>query len=108
MLPLVLALLVFTGCDSDGLDANGDARVTIEGEVTDDSGFGKTAAAIEGAVVTAATVQSDGSLQSLSGEATTNAEGRFALDIEAPSDLTVVIAEKGSFTSKVLVATESR
>ena len=108
LLPLVLALLVFTGCDSDGLDGNGDANVTIEGEVTDDSGFGKTATAIEGAVVTAAAVQSDGSLRTLSGQATTNAEGRFSLNIEATADMIVLTAQKTNFASKVLVAVESR
>lgn len=107
LLPFVLALLLFVGCDSDSL-GGGDAEVSIQGQVSDDSGFGKTAATIEGATVTAATIESDGSLSTLSGEATTNAEGRFTLDVENTDELTLLTAEKGSFSSRVIVATDYR
>ncbi len=81
----------------------GGESVRVEGQVTDDAGYGKTMANVEGAVVTAAAVSADGSTRALDGSATTNAEGRFALDVETDADVMVLTAAKDAFTARVLV-----
>lgn len=99
-----------------GCDSGGDvATVRLEGRVTDAQGYGETGgpgkqgvaavqAAIEGAVVTAARLQGNGTLQPLEGQAQSDATGAFALNVAARSgDLLMLRAEKGSFRSAVLV-----
>lgn len=103
---IALALLI-TGCD----DATGpgiDGETTFKGQVTNDAGFGKTAADVEGAVVTASNVAASGSTNRLEGQATTNAEGRFELNAQDAGDEVVLEATKNSFTSKAMVYTEGR
>ncbi len=95
------ALLV-TGCDNaTGPDVEG--QTTFEGRVTDNAGFGKTTAPIEGAVVTASNVTASGSTNRLEGQATTNAEGRFELHAQDTGDEIVLAAEKTNFASKTMV-----
>ncbi|NNE68834.1 MAG: hypothetical protein HKN29_00570 [Rhodothermales bacterium] len=104
--PAILAFtMLLTGCDSDsnvtGPDSgNGDR--TVSGFVTDDAAS-KSAGNIEGAVVTAAEINSQGQIQAAEGEATTTASGQYTLETSADSDFMIVTATKGDFTSKVLV-----
>lgn len=112
---LIFALflvLVFTGCD-DGTSIttppDGDSP-TFQGRVSDDAGYGKTTPAVEGAAVTAAAVESNGSLRTLAGEVITDAEGRFVLTVEeeADADFYVLSAAEGDFRSQVLVSAEGQ
>lgn len=96
---LVIAFLL-TGCDSNGTTSG--TVVTFQGRVTENPGFGKRAA-LDGAVVTAANLRTDGSLSGLRGEATTDAQGDFSLDTEGAADMVVLAAEKDAFRSEVLV-----
>jgi hypothetical protein len=99
---LLLVTLTIAGCDSNG-SVNSGGVVTFEGRVTDMSGFAKRSE-IDGAVVTASNIESDGSLKSLSGEATTDASGNYKLSVEGAGKLTVLTADKADFHSRVLVA----
>lgn len=104
---LAAAGLLFAGCDSStGPGLTGDAR--FEGRVTDDVGFGKAAGEIEGAVVTAANVSANGSTDRLTGDATTDAEGRFVLSVEDVANEVILTAEKGDFRSRVMAYTDGR
>jgi hypothetical protein len=108
---LLILGLGLMGCDS----GNDVGTVRLEGRVTDAQGYGKTEGvskqetpllqtAIEGAVVTAARIQGNGTLQPLGGQAQTDATGAFSLNVAARSgDLLMLRAEKGSFRSAVLV-----
>ncbi|MEX0820861.1 MAG: carboxypeptidase-like regulatory domain-containing protein [Rhodothermales bacterium] len=109
---LSLALIGLMGCDSS-VDANGGASgsATLTGQVTDESGNGKITAmlaGVEGAVVTAATVSADGSLNQLEGQTTTNAQGRFSLEVQTPGDVVVIVAKDGDFESKAIVYVDGR
>ncbi len=98
------AVLLVTGCDSS-TGTGTESDVTFEGRVTDEPGFGKAApvADIEGAVVTASNVTVSGSTNSLSGESTTNADGRYELDVEGAAEHVILVAEKTDFESKTMV-----
>ncbi|MGA7305121.1 MAG: carboxypeptidase-like regulatory domain-containing protein [Rhodothermales bacterium] len=100
--PLFALMVGFllTGCDSN--ETTSGTVVIFQGRVTEAPGFGKRAA-LEGAVVTAANLHSDGSLSGLQGEATTDAQGNFSLDAEGAADMVVLTAEKDAFRSEVLV-----
>ena len=101
---LLAAAVLVTGCDStDGVESD----ATFEGRVTDEGGFGKTMADIEGAVVTASNVTAGGTTQ-LSGEATTNAQGRFSLDVDGAADEVVLTAQKASFRARTMAYTAGR
>ncbi|WP_054684034.1 hypothetical protein, partial [Rhodothermus marinus] len=107
----LLLVLALSGCDGD----SGTATVRVQGRVTDNQGYGgaqgasKQAApapqaAVEGAVVTAARVQGNGSLQPLDGQVQTDASGNFTLDVAAQTgDVLMLRAEKDNFRSAVLV-----
>ncbi len=99
------ALLIFglSACDSGMNGSESDSTLSIAGTVTDDAGFAKNQAAIEGAVVTASEVQSGGSLRTLSGEASTDASGRYSLDLESSAGTMILRAAKADFESKVIV-----
>ena len=104
---LALALLLPLGlaaCDSNGSGAESD--VTVGGRVTDNPGASKSAADISGAVVTALRV--DGSTAIGSTTATTTAEGRYALAVDAAPAVFLVSATKAAFTSRVVVVTQGR
>lgn len=92
---LLTVSLIGLGCGDGATDAN-DEPATVEGRV-EQQGSGNAAAdgpqfataAVEGATVTAAKVQADGSMQTVgSAQAQTGAEGEFRLTIsgEAVSD----------------------
>lgn len=95
------------GCDdATGPSAEGDVRLT--GRVTDDAGLGKASAEVEGAIVTASSIEADGTSGELQGEATTSADGQYELHVgDAGSEL-VLHARKGAFQSKVMAYTGGR
>ncbi len=101
----LLALLVvgLSACDSGTNSSGSETALSITGQVTDDTGFAKNEAAIEGAVVTASEVQSGGSLRALDGEASTDASGRYTLDVATSANTMILRAAKADFESKVLV-----
>jgi len=101
---LLIAMMVFIGCDSDN-GAASERAFTFEGRVTDDAGFGKRAN-VEGAVVTAANLEAGGSLTTLVGETTTDADGSFSLEVDGATEVVVLKAEKETFASEVLVLHE--
>lgn len=115
---LTLAL-IGVGCNdsSTGVGNEDQEPATVEGQV-DDTGSDSNKAAkmksVEGAVVTAARVTSEGELQSIGGaEAQTNAQGEFSLDIAAEalannSDRIVVVAENSGQSAKTFVTSEVR
>ena len=108
-LPLLFASFVLmAGCDASGANDDNDS-VAVEGRVTDDSGYSKSQASIEGATVTAVRVNPDGGRHRLSGETTTDAQGRFELNTdEAASNVLILRAEKESFATSALVYTKGR
>ena len=107
----LLLVLALSGCDGD----SGTATVHVQGRVTDNQGYGSVQgaskqaaptpqAAVEGAVVTAARVQGNGSLQPLDGQVQTDASGNFTLEVAAQTgDVLMLRAEKDNFRSAVLV-----
>ena len=105
MLSLLAAGLALIGCDDNTVDPGGESR-QVNGRVTNNQGYGKRAADIEGAAVTASSVRADGSLRSLNvtGQATTNAEGEYSIDVEDATEVLIVQAQEGSdFTTRTLV-----
>lgn len=90
---LAIAFTAF-GCSSN---SDGGGSATINGSVEGESSQQKAkVSSIEGAVVTAAQVTSNGSLETLEGvETETNASGSFTLDVDVESaQHIVIIAEK--------------
>lgn len=101
---ILLGAILLVGCDdATGPGAEGD--VQLSGRVTDDAGLGKATADIEGAVVTATTIEEDGTSDELQGEARTNADGRFELQVDDAGWELVLHAQKGAFQSKVMAYT---
>ncbi|MEX2402749.1 MAG: hypothetical protein WD625_01385 [Balneolales bacterium] len=112
-------VLFGAGCDSS-VDAIDDAEtVTVSGQATQNKtetqqqSVGKTAqsstetlAAVEGAVVTAVAVHADGSVSTLDGETTTNANGEFTLVAEgegAAGHIRVFAEGDGDFEASTIV-----
>lgn len=137
--PLLCAALVavsLTGCDAMGpaLDDSESAPAAskqIQGQVTDEEGtdsrlatseqsadsplirssmHGEPSGSVEGAVVTAASIDASGVARGLTvaGQATTSAEGHYDIEVADPSPIVLLTAEKSSsdFTTKVLVSTK--
>ncbi|HYE56945.1 MAG TPA: hypothetical protein VD948_00495, partial [Rhodothermales bacterium] len=104
-----LLLLAFglTACDSS---TSGTSDTRISGQVTDNtsSKAGDAAGFVEAAVVTASRVEASGSVSTLSGEATTNAQGTYTLDVDDAPSVIMLTASKTGFTSKVIVVTQGR
>ncbi|MEX0609142.1 MAG: hypothetical protein WD016_05900 [Balneolaceae bacterium] len=92
----LLASLTFFACSTD---STSDSSATINGSVESES-TNKVAKArsVEGAVVSAARVTSNGSLETIEGATTeTNASGSFSLEVDVKSAQNIVIlAEKES------------
>ena len=100
---LLASLVLTTGCDNAGANEE-EEGLTVEGRATDSGGYSKSSSSIEGAVVTAASVNADGSQADLSASATTDAEGRFSLQVgDVASNVLLLQAEKLDFSSKALV-----
>lgn len=114
---LALSLIGFA-CNDSSTGPGSDSDPAMAKGKVEDNGSQKTASLqksdVEGIVVTAATVNADGSLQTISGaEAETNAEGRFSLnvDVEAianSANRVVVMAERNGETVKAFVSQELR
>lgn len=111
---LALSLVGFACGDSSTGNGNQSDPATVEGRVENNSSQKAVSGGIqdiEGAVVTAAYVKSDGSLETLgSSQAETNAQGEFTLQIKAEalananaSDRIVILAEKNGTTAKAFV-----
>ena len=98
-----LALAV-SACDSDPGGTTG-AAITLSGTVTDDdaSSLTKSAGPVEGATVVASSVNANGSLNALSGSATTSASGSFSLETEATTDIVLLTASDTGFDSRALL-----
>lgn len=92
----LMGALVFGGvaCDTGIDNVNDDESVTVSGRVTDSESSSAKAgqleqkypagsvAEVEGAVVTAMAVNADGSVSTLDGETTTDANGEFSFTVE--------------------------
>lgn len=96
----LLVLFNFTACSDDnstGNNGNTESRATINGQVEDE--FAKTSSAssakVEGAVVTAATISSNGSVQLMEDtETEVESSGEFTLELDAnTAEEVVVVAE---------------
>ena len=104
---ILLSGSLLVGCDdATGPSAEGDVR--LSGRVTDEASLGKVTANIEGAVVTASTIEADGTSGELQGEARTNAEGRFELHLDDAGHELVLHASKGTFQTKAMAYTGGR
>lgn len=94
---ILITALVAMGCSTNSSN-NGSA--TIEGSVQPESSKQKvTASSVEGAVVTAARVTSEGSFETMEGtETETNASGNFMLevDVEAAENIVIVAKKEGN------------
>ncbi|MDR8390444.1 hypothetical protein NC796_04770 [Aliifodinibius sp. S!AR15-10] len=116
---IVLAItLAGTACDNNSAGP-GEGSAAVEGQVQDENTQNKakyssptTAAAVEGATVTAARISSDGSLETISGaETETNAEGEFTLNINAEAvansgQQVIIMAEKSGQQWKTFITGE--
>ncbi|MDR8394704.1 hypothetical protein NC796_26435, partial [Aliifodinibius sp. S!AR15-10] len=116
---IVLAItLAGTACDNNSAGP-GEGSAAVEGQVQDQNKQNKakyssptTAAAVEGATVTAARISSDGSLETISGaETETNAEGEFMLNIDAEAVVNsgqqvIIMAEKSGQQWKTFITGE--
>ncbi len=113
LLLLALSCAAASGCGGDDSPMQSGQMAIVQGKVTDDAGLQKTArifGTVEGATVTLARLQSDGSLSTVSGaSAQTDANGVFSVeaDIEAASDV-IVVAQKNNQTWKAVVSAEVR
>jgi hypothetical protein len=120
VLLMLAAGLLLVGCDSGG--GMGAASVEMSGQVTDDQSSGNPSTAtnnlktqtagVEGAVVTATSVRTDGSTSALEGEATTEADGSFTVTAtgEGSRGLVRLNADGSStdFSSSALVLVNGR
>jgi hypothetical protein len=104
---LVAAAVMFFGCDS-GDDSNPPSSISISGRVTEDASYGKTAD-VEGAVVSAASVESDGQLSHHPDTTVVQANGRYTLEIEEADDVNqyvLVEAVGDTFSTSVILLRE--
>ncbi|MGN8224054.1 hypothetical protein [Gracilimonas sp. BCB1] len=93
----LITALVAMGCSTN---SSNNESATVEGSVQPESSKQKVAASsVEGAVVTAARVTSEGSLETMEGtETETNASGNFMLevDVEAAENIVIVAKNEGN------------
>ena len=116
MVALLVLAFGLVGCDSGPDD--GDGPTEVEGRVTNDQGYtsnltaggespadasSRAFAQVEGAVVTAASVNAEGDMDRLDGSATTDVEGQYSLQLDESSNYLIVSAAESSFDSKVMV-----
>jgi len=99
-LVLLAFALIAIGCDSGGGSEFADSA-SISGSVTEDSGYAK-AAAVEGAVVSATSVDANGDVTEHPDTAIVSAEGRYTIQIENPGAYVVLTAEGEGFSSAVV------
>lgn len=118
LLLLLTAGLLVTGCDSGGaLDDDNDPppeSATVSGQVTDEQaadGSKAAKAGVEGATVTAVSVSADGTTTTLEGEATTDANGAFTMDVDGEGASGVVRVDadgEGDYTSSAIVLVDGQ
>lgn len=100
---LIVAGLALTGCDDATTGPETSTR-TVEGTVTDEEGYGKRSAAVEGATVTAVSVDAQGRTEALSGTAETDASGHYELQVDGATESMIVMAEgEDDFQARTLV-----
>jgi len=108
---LIAALFAVPGCSDDNDPIGPGEPARIEGRVDGDGGYAKGAApsAIEGAAVTIARVQANGSLQTIATDTIlTNAQGRFAGETDSEGERhLVLVATKGAATWKSVLSAET-
>lgn len=85
-----LSLLIFSACSTDSSDSN---TATINGSVEEEPSQQKAnQSKVEGAVITAARITSNGSFDTIEGVQTeTNASGNFTLEVDAESAENIII-----------------
>jgi len=114
LIPLIM--FTFSACSDDDnpVDTGNESSAKIQGRVVGTSGFSKTnglnqISGIEGAVVTVARVQSNGSLTTISNASVvTNAEGKFIVETNSVNERNlVVVAAKGNAEWKAVVSSST-
>lgn len=114
LIPFIM--FTFSACSDDDnpADSGNGNPAKIEGRVVGTSGFSKTnglnkTSGIEGAVVTVAKVQSNGSLSTVSNASVvTNAEGKFIVETNSVNERNlVVVAAKGTSEWKAVVSSST-
>jgi hypothetical protein len=106
----ILCSFLFFACSDDAPTIPG-ATSKVEGRVTDDIGFdalAKSMGNVEGAAVTIARVQSDGSLLTVSNDTVfTDANGQFLVETDADGERgLIVVATKGTDVWRALISAE--
>lgn len=114
VLYIVFTSLLLISCsddsDSNPVDDNGGKKAVVKGRVTDNDGYGnglnKLSAGIEGASVTTAEIQSNGTLSTTSeANVQTNVNGEFAVNTSSTGKSNVVVvATKGTSEWKALIS----
>lgn len=100
--PILMAGLLFAGCDSDSNPADSSSETTvITGRVTDDNAVAKQGD-VEDAKVSAREVDDSGAAQPSEGETTTDENGNYTLETQADADVMVVVATKTGFEGRTL------
>ncbi len=107
----ITVTLVLAGCSKSSNPVSSGQSSTVEGQVSGQPGLAKNSSAdggIQGAAVTLAQIQADGSLKTVStGSVQTDATGRFSVNtnLSGVSNL-VVVASQGSTQWKAVVSSE--
>ena len=121
LLLVLVAGLAMVGCDSGG-EGGEKSSATISGQATDNQSSGGSSSTnattqaaqqtgVEGAVVTASSVNASGSTGSLEGQATTNADGNFTLEATGEGVNGVVrlnASTDGEYSSGTVVFVDGR
>lgn len=102
---------LFFACEGDDTPTVPEEISQIEGQVTDEEGFNmlaKSIGPVEGAAVTVARVQTDGSLNTVSNDTVqTDASGQFLIETDVDGERSlVVVATKGSNEWQAVVSSE--
>jgi hypothetical protein len=101
---LVAGSFLFAGCDSGG--SSEVDEVAISGTLTEDAAYGKRAE-VEGAVVSATSIRSDGSPAAHPDTAVVAADGSFTIRLRDVSSHVVLEAVGPSIESRVVVTVEA-
>jgi hypothetical protein len=94
----LLSLLYFGCGDDKSFTGSGEFNTLVKGRVTEGDGFQKNSGSTEGVIVTAASIQSDGTLETVSEagvETDENGEFELAINTDGNSNI-LILATKGS------------